>query len=325
MVRKLAYVTVAISLLAIVLGFGYLRLFCPPLDSGLLKTIPYHVVIAHRGASYLAPEETAPAFMLARDLGADYLELDVQRTKDHVLVALHDDTLERTTNVARVFPSRAKENIENFTLSEVKQLDAGSWFNATYPQRARPAFAGLKILTLEEIIVLAESGERKPGLCIEMKSPAHHPGYEDELVGLLRRKGWLAASPGSGTAKVLFQSFSKASLSRLKELVPDIPRIYLIGKDMADTRGWTALIAEARDMATGIGPAGNIAWPWNVRKAHAASLIVYTYTIDVLWQFRVLASFGVDSFYTNRCDLLMTYYGKPLQVTPADILRKCGY
>lgn len=325
MVRKLFYVAVVLCLLAVVFGFGYLRLFCSPFDAGLLKAIPYQAVIAHRGASYLAPEETAPAFMLARDLGADYLELDVQRTKDNVLVALHDNTLERTTNVAQVFPGRAKENVENFTLSEVKQLDAGSWFNAKYPERARPAFAGVKILTIEEIIVLAESGERKPSLCIEMKSPAHHPGYEDELVDLLKRKGWLTVFPESGISKVFFQSFSKASLMRLKELAPDIPRIYLIGKDMVDKRGWTALIAEARDMATGIGPVGNIAWPWNVRKAHAAGLIVYTYTIDVRWQFRVLASCGVDSFYTNRCDLLMSYYGRPLPAAPEDILRRCGY
>ncbi|HPO16039.1 MAG TPA: glycerophosphodiester phosphodiesterase family protein [Candidatus Hydrogenedentes bacterium] len=325
MLRKLFYVAVAVGLLAIVFGFGYLRLFCSPIDSGRLKAIPYHAVIAHRGASYLAPEETMPAFMLARDLGADYLELDVQRTKDHVLVALHDDTLERTTNVAQLFPVRAKDNIETFTLSEVKQLDAGSWFNAKYPERARPAFAGVKILTIEEIIVLAESGERKPSLCIEMKSPAHHSGYEDELVDLLKRKGWLTVFPKSGISKVFFQSFSKASLLRLKELAPDVPRVYLIDKDMADKEGWTKLVAEARDMATGIGPVGNIAWPWNVRKAHAAGLVVYPYTVDAPWQFRVLGAFGVDSFYTNRCDLLMTYYGKPLQAAPGDILRKCGY
>lgn len=325
MKRKFVYVAVAVGVLAMGLGYAYLYLFCSPLDAGLLKTISHRPVIAHRGASYLAPEETAPAFLLARDLGADYIELDVQRTKDHVLVAVHDDTLERTTNVAQVFPGRVRENIENFTLSEVKQLDAGSWFNIQYPKRARPAFAGLKILTLEEIIALADSGERKVRLCIETKSPEHHPGYEDELVDLLKRKGWLTVSLEDGTAKVLFQSFSKASLLRLKELAPDIPRVYLIGKDMADKQGWDALVADARNMAIGIGPAGNIAWPWNVAKAHAAGLAVYPYTIDPLWQFRVLAAFGVDSFFTNRCDLLMTYYGKPLHAKPEDILRKSGY
>ena len=71
--------------------------------------IPCGAVIAHRGASYHAPEETAPAYILARDLGADYIEMDIQRASDGALVAFHDDTLERTTDVARVFPGREKD------------------------------------------------------------------------------------------------------------------------------------------------------------------------------------------------------------------------
>ncbi|MGV8378035.1 glycerophosphodiester phosphodiesterase family protein, partial [Pseudomonas aeruginosa] len=68
------------------------------------------------------PEETAAAYLLARDLGADYLEADVQRSRDGVLVALHDDTLERTTDVAEVFPERAKDPVSSFTLAELKRL-----------------------------------------------------------------------------------------------------------------------------------------------------------------------------------------------------------
>jgi glycerophosphoryl diester phosphodiesterase len=66
--------------------------------------VPRPAIIAHRGASYFAPEETGPAYLLAREMGVDYLELDLQRTKDGVLIALHDDDLRRTTNVAEVFP-----------------------------------------------------------------------------------------------------------------------------------------------------------------------------------------------------------------------------
>jgi hypothetical protein len=80
--------------------------------------IPWPAVIAHRGASHDAPEETAPAYLTARELGADYLEADLQRTRDGVLVALHDDTLERTTDVAKVFPGREKEPVSRFTLVE---------------------------------------------------------------------------------------------------------------------------------------------------------------------------------------------------------------
>ncbi len=101
-------------------------------------------VVAHRGASYLAPEATAPAYILARELGADYLEMDIQRTSDGVLIAYHDDTFERTTDVAARFPARAGNPVADFSLAEVKSLDAGSWFNARFPDRARPSYGGLK-------------------------------------------------------------------------------------------------------------------------------------------------------------------------------------
>jgi len=120
------------------------QIYWPSLAMKTASTaIPRPAVIAHRGASYLAPEETEPAYILARDLGADYLEMDIQRTKDHVLVAFHDDSVERTTNAAKVFPGREKGNIADFTLAELKQLDAGTWFNQTYPKRARAKYAGV--------------------------------------------------------------------------------------------------------------------------------------------------------------------------------------
>ena len=83
--------------------------------------IPCDAVIAHRGASYQAPESTRPAYLLARDLGVDYLELDLQGTQDGVLVAVHDNSLGRNTNVAEVFPDRADAPVSSFTLDELKQ------------------------------------------------------------------------------------------------------------------------------------------------------------------------------------------------------------
>ena len=123
--------------------------------------IPAKAVIAHRGASWFAPEETEPAYILARELGADYLEFDIQLTSDGVPVLFHDDTLERTTNVAEVFPQRKSGAISAFTLTELKSLDAGSWFNIKTPDRARPSYKNLRILTLEEVIKIASSG--RPG------------------------------------------------------------------------------------------------------------------------------------------------------------------
>ena len=82
--------------------------------------IPRPAVIAHRGASYLAPEETRPAFLMA-----DYLEFDIQRRKDGVLIALHDDDLSRTTNVAEIFPGREKDTIDTFSFAELAVMRSG--------------------------------------------------------------------------------------------------------------------------------------------------------------------------------------------------------
>ena len=90
--------------------------------------IPRDIVIAHRGTTYWAPEETEMAYRWARNIGAHYLEADIQRSKDGVLLALHDDKLTRTTNIEEIFPDRIHESSSQFSFEELLQLDAGSWF-----------------------------------------------------------------------------------------------------------------------------------------------------------------------------------------------------
>lgn len=199
--------------------------------------VPWPAVIAHRGASFNAPEETVPSYTLARELGADYLEMDIQRTKDGVLIALHDNTLERTTNIAEVYPQRAKDPLNTFTLEEIKRLDAGSWFNKAYPDRARATYAGLKILTLDEVIDIAEGGKNKPGLYIETKVPAQFPGIEEDLKKKLDQRGWLTQRPAAEKGyvnvahlpgRVVLQTFEKPSLELLQKSMPDTPKVLLL-------------------------------------------------------------------------------------------------
>ena len=114
------------------------------------------VVIAHRGTIYWAPEETEPAFRWARNIGADYLELDLQMTKDSILVAMHDNTLLRTSNVREVFPNVDKPTTNDFTLKELRQLDFGSKFNKAHPEQARESYVDTKILTFHDVIMIAE-------------------------------------------------------------------------------------------------------------------------------------------------------------------------
>jgi len=153
--------------------------------------VPYPAVVAHRGLSGLAPEATLPAYLLARECGADYLEADLQRTADGVIIVFHDDTPARTTNAARVFPGRENDPIGSFTYAELTELDAGSWFNEAFPELARAAYAGLKILTLDELIDIAEGGNNNPGLYLETKAPSSYPGIEAQIVEILRARGWI--------------------------------------------------------------------------------------------------------------------------------------
>jgi glycerophosphoryl diester phosphodiesterase len=228
-------------LLSLMLGLGQAQAASEPSPTALATRlgIPHPAVIAHRGASFDAPESTAAAYKLARDLGADYLELDLQRSKDGVLFALHDNNLQRTTDVATKFPERKDSAANEFTIAELKTLDAGSWFNTAYPDRARPGYAGLKILTLDEIIDIAQGNPlHKPGLYIETKEPKQFPGIERDLKDKLQDRGWLSPTGsklaksnlavGQGKGKVVLQTFEKSSLELLEKEMPQVPKILLL-------------------------------------------------------------------------------------------------
>ncbi|HET7315423.1 glycerophosphodiester phosphodiesterase [Salinisphaera sp.] len=342
--------------------------------------IPYHAVIAHRGVSYYAPEETRPAYKLARDVGADYLELDLQRTSDGHLIALHDTNLKRTTNIEQVFPDRADNPVSSFTLAEIKQLDAGSWFNAAYPERARPGFAGLKILTLDEVRQIAENGENQPGLYLETKAPELFPGIEKDLADYLLSKGWIGAHPrmapddfdaehhvnvGYTRGRVILQTFSKDSLVKLNQQMPDTPKILLLflggeGEIPADDSitqrpGESDVAFQARQRvasreaydafldfarahgAVGVGPSAtradldptysyaDLAMPWMIRHAHRRGLLVHVYTLDDVVDFRRYQERGVDGIFTNDAPTLLRFEGRPPSTSAPDLLDQYGY
>lgn len=274
--------------------------------------LPHPAVIAHRGLSFWAPEETRAAYLLARAIGADYLEADVQRTRDGVLIAIHDETLERTTDVARVFPARRAGGPAEFTWAELQQLDAGSWWNAAHPDRARPAYVGLRILRLEELLDIAGSAAA-PGVYLETKDPDKYPGYERELVALLRARGLLAAAPVGGAAPVVFQSFDQASLARLRELAPEVPRVLLLEHGRREGREpprWDLLLEQARALGAGIGPSGYEGMPWHTGPAHRAGLVVHHYTINKEWHLRLLRQLGSDGVFTDTADLALEVFGR---------------
>jgi glycerophosphoryl diester phosphodiesterase len=231
------------------------------------------IVIAHRGSTYWTPEETEPAFRWARNIGADYLEFDIQMTKDSVLVALHDNTLLRTSNVKEIYPNISKPNTLDFTLKQLRELDFGSWFNEKYPERARKDYAGQIILTLKDVIMIAEgyriirvNGEpakevinnnwtgnylfekdpqdnlNRPGIYVETKK--NH--LEELLFKELKKAGWLIAdhpkrlktykgkvATGNSNARVVLQSFHKKSIEEFNVYLPGIPKCLLVNSIQA--------------------------------------------------------------------------------------------
>ena len=154
------------------------------------KNVPAYAVMAHRGSTYWTPEETESAWRWAREMGVDYLESDLQCTKDGVILANHDVNLTRTTDIEDVFGSDVPATRRDFYISlgfseadvdaqlavdregfkpfyaasyyyaELLMLDAGSWFNDANPDRARAAFAGSQYVSaLQDQIAYAE-GQR---------------------------------------------------------------------------------------------------------------------------------------------------------------------
>src|SRR5215208_719847 len=105
-----------------------------------------------QGASGYAPEHTIPSYDLALEQGADYIEIDLQMTADGVLVAMHDDTLDRPATAPEGVPEEyCTGPVIEKTLEQIKMCDVGSWFNETYPQYTSEEYVGLQIPTLEEI------------------------------------------------------------------------------------------------------------------------------------------------------------------------------
>jgi glycerophosphoryl diester phosphodiesterase len=279
---------------------------------------PAKQAIAHRGASAYRPEHTEGAYRLAMDQKVDFVEQDLGVTKDSRLICIHDDTLERTTDVADVFPSRSTMIalgsrqpekhwlVNDFTLAEIKRLDAGKWF--------KPEFAGARLLTFEEAVDLVRS---RPGFGMypELKSPqlykSHGIDQVQLFVDVVKKKG-LEKPESLKTTPVIIQSFDEEAIRRVSVALPTIPRVFLTSKDEDVT---DARIAALAKFATGIAPEKVVIarHPEMVARAHAAGLTVTSWTFrsdekttypDVAAEMsHFLYDLGIDALFTNNPDL----------------------
>ena len=230
------------------------------------------LILAHRGASAEAPENTLAAFRLALEQGADGFELDVHRTRDGHLVVCHDETVDRTTDGTGA--------IGAMTLAELKRLDAGRWFDER--------FAGERIPTLDEVWALAEEAGGLRLLNVEVKLGfAAYPGIEEALVEWIESRGL--------EERVVVSSFNHFSLLRLHQLAQKLRTgiLYMA----AWVEPW---LGAHRVGARSLHPYHPTLVPPLVEAAHQQGLEVYPFTVDEPRRMEELAKMGVDGLITNR-------------------------
>lgn len=243
-------------------------------------------VVAHRGSSGAAPENTLAAIRLALEHRSDVVENDIQRTADGELVIMHDTTLARTTDVEEVFPDRAPWNVGDFTLAEVKQLDAGSWF--------APEFTGERVPTLAEWVTAV--GHRA-GMLLEPKAPELYPGIEVDIDKELRSLPAFNRALRAG--RVAVQSFNHPWLRAYKDLAPDVPVGLLFG-----TKPTEAEIADAATWAQQVNPALGIIDEATVDQVHGRGMEIHVWTVNAGQDMRRAINWDVDGIITNYPQVL---------------------
>ena len=248
-------------------------------------------VIAHRGASAYAPENTLAAVDKAARLGIAWVENDVQRTRDGELVVLHDDSLKRTTDVEKVFPGRAPWKVKDFTAAEIARLDAGSWFGHAY--------AGVRVPTLKQYMRRVEHNHQK--LLLEIKNPELYPGIERQTLKVLANEGWLDRRHLAG--RLIVQSFSADSIRTVHDLKPGVKTGFL-GTPSVASLPYYATFADQINPSYGSLSTGYVAAVHSFTGPHDRPLEVFTWTVNDAQTARRAAGRRVDGVITNKPDVV---------------------
>lgn len=254
------------------------------------------IVYAHRGASAYAPENTLEAIDLAMSMGFDWVENDVQRTKDGELVVIHDDTLARTTDVEQVFPDRKPWRVKDFMTEEIRRLDAGSWFG--------PQFAGARVPTLREYMDRVQRNQQR--LLLEIKKPELYPGIEEQTLRVLDEAGWL--DENHVRRRLVVQSFSAESVRIVHELRPDLLTAFLGTPPLAELPRYAQFTDRINPWYTTIdGEWVNAVH--GLLGAHGKAMEVDTWIVDDAETARKVQDMGVDGIITNKPDVVRDAVG----------------
>jgi glycerophosphoryl diester phosphodiesterase len=257
--------------------------------------LPSPWLVAHRGGSLLAPENTLAAFDVAARLGADAIETDVRRTRDGGVVVFHDDTTERLTG--------APGTIEERTLSEVLALDAGWGFTPdgglTHPHRGK----GVAIPTFRETL------ERYPAMRFNVDAKPDEPALAEALAAVILAAG--------AEERVCVGSFHDAQAERLGALLPACARY--LPEQAATCHVMAAMSGEkgagcpkGYDLASLPFRMGEmqVVSPAVVEHFHRLDVPVHVWTVDDEHDMRALLAMGVDGIVTDRPDVLATVLGR---------------
>lgn len=235
----------------------------PAENAAVSVNIPF--IIAHRGYSSVFPENTLAAFAGALDIGVDYIELDVQLSRDGQVIVMHDDSLKRTTGV--------DGSPTEFTVEELAGLDAGSWFDAS--------FAGEKIPTLEEALNLIR--DTQCGVYLELKDIGETEGFVESVLEVAEKCGM--------TQRCLFASFQYDYLARLKELDGNLATLY------NTSSGKTSLPEEFPADYYGLNL--DTIRQETVKAIHEAGKQAFVWTVNTPSQMTNVQAMGIDGIVTN--------------------------
>lgn len=232
--------------------------------------------VAHRGATGYGPENTIASFNLAVDMKADYIEIDVQRSKDGELVVIHDTTVDRTTD--------GMGNVGDLTFEQLRSLDAGSWKGEQ--------FVGESIPTFEEIL---DRYHGKIGILIELKAPELYPGIEEQVSEALKARN--LDKPQN--EKIIIQSFNFESMKKVNQLLPKVP-IGVLTSNRSDTT--LEALQEFSTYADWFNPSYGIVTEELVNQVHSLGMQIGSWTVRSQEAADLLFEMGVDAIISDYPD-----------------------
>ena len=266
------------------------------------------LVVAHRGFRSIAPENTLLAAQKGFDAGADMWELDVAASSDGVLVVLHDNTLPRTTDAKTRFPSRSPWTVYDFTLAELKSLDAGSWYAQTDPfmqiavgrvkTSELASFKDIKIPTLREALELTKRLGWRVNIEIKDATGFACDAWIVERTAELIKELDMVPS-------VLISSFNHDYLKRMKKAIPEIAVAALIDKPLSDPIQILSDIG-----AVALNPNEKYLDGATVKALRSAGFGVLPWTVNDASRMKTLLNWGATGLITDFPDKALELVNK---------------